>query len=81
MGQPMRDEIEFVAGQQTLPTAIYEMKALCAQVHWFIYSSGNTSFQVFRDYDFKTMLCALVPGGTDPPILTIPNLKDFVATE
>lgn len=31
------------AGQQTLPKATYEMKALCAQAHWFIYSPGNPS--------------------------------------
>ena len=69
------------ANQQVLPTASYKDTALCAQAHWFIYLSANPSFEVFRDNHFKTMLRAMIPNGRDPPILTIPNLKDFVAAE
>ena len=71
--------------QGKLPGAIsYEDKALCAQAHWFMYSSTVQSFEVFRSEEFKEMLQAMIPKNESKlkaPILDVIHLKEYINAE
>ena len=71
--------------QGKLPGAMsYQDKALCAQAHWFMYSSTVQSFEVFRSEEFKDMLQAMIPKNESKlkaPILDIKHLKEYINAE
>ena len=71
--------------QQTLSTtATYRDRIICAQAHWFIYSSTSPTLEIFRDKYFKAMLMSVIPPTNNHPkniVLSIPMLKLVIAAE
>ena len=62
----------------------YIDRIICAQAHWFIYSSATPSLAIFCDEYFKSMLLSLIPPNEKwlkYPVMTIPKLKIMIEGE